>query len=418
MIKAEIVSVGTELLLGQILDTNAQTLALVLAECGIGCQRRTTIGDNLSRIQSGLEEALSRCEIVFTIGGLGPTGDDLTREGIAAALGDRLIESAEVREGLIAFFESRNIPMVESNLKQALRPESARLIENPNGTAPGLICEKNGKVIIAMPGPPNEFNPMVTGPVKAYLGEYIAKRSDQEQAVVIHSRTLRVIGVGESSAEAQIQSLMAMENPTVAPYAKVGEVHLRISARASSISAANELIDPVEAEIRSILGHAVYGVDEESLAYAVVSALKWRGQSVSTAESITGGGIGSELTSVAGSSVVYPGGVITYSVDSKVEQLGIDRALIDRHGPVSPEVAAAMAIRCRARFGTDWAVSATGNAGPTADIDEKPVGLVYLAVAGQNGVKVQELKLRGLRETIRARAAHSALAMLRDALLP
>lgn len=414
---AEIISVGTELLLGQILDTNAKYLSEHLAEWGIVCQRRTTIGDNLERLQSAISDALARSEIVFTIGGLGPTEDDLTRDGIAAAIGDLLVESPEVRATLIAFFESRNIPMVASNLRQALRPESARFIENPHGTAPGLICEKNQKIIIAMPGPPNEFEPMVAGPVRTYLQSVAGDGLGHPDASVIHSRTLRVIGIGESSAEAQIKHLMNSPNPTVAPYAKVGEVHLRISARAGSIGAANELINPVEAEIRSILGRAVYGVDEETLAEVTLQILRGRGQTLSTAESITGGMIGAELTSVAGSSEVYRGGAITYSVDTKVTELGIDRNLIAEFGPVSAEVARAMAQQTRGKLGTDWAIAVTGNAGPTVDIDGKEVGLVYIVLAGPQGVIVQEMRFRGGREAIRSRTVLSALAMLRDACL-
>ncbi len=417
MASAEILSVGTELLLGQIIDTDAPTMARILAECGINCQRRTTIGDNFQRLQSAIEEALTRSDIVITIGGLGPTGDDLTRDAIAAALGDSLLESEEARQQLIQFFQSRGIEMVESNLRQAQRPESAQFVPNPNGTAPGLICEKHGKVVIALPGPPGEFNPMASGPVRDYLSTLYEKGSDRAGQSIIHSRTLRLIGIGESSAEARIKHLMDSQNPTLAPYAKVGEVHIRLSAKAESIEEANRIIQPVEQEVRKLLGPAVYGVDEETLAYAVVQLLLKRGQTVATSESITGGKIGEALTSVPGSSGAYVGGFVVYNPSAKRDLLGIEQDLIDQYGPVSKSVAMAMAANCRIKLNTDFAIAATGNAGPTADVDGKPVGLVYIGIADQSGVRVFEHQFRGIREDIRARVVQSALAAMRELLL-
>src|SRR5580698_1243197 len=207
LITAEIVSVGTELLLGQIIDTHAPAMARLLAACGIACQRRGTLGDNLERLTAGLKEALERVDIVITIGGLGPTADDLTRDAIAAALGDGLVKEPKVEEALRKFFAVRGVPFIESNAKQALRPESAILIDNPNGTAPGLLCQKNGKTVIALPGPAGEFNPMAQGPVKDFL-------SRASGGGVIHSRTLRVTGIGESTVEDQIRHLMTSDNPT------------------------------------------------------------------------------------------------------------------------------------------------------------------------------------------------------------
>jgi nicotinamide-nucleotide amidase len=393
LVTAEIVSVGTELLLGQIIDTHAPAMAQLLASSGIACLRRSTLGDNLDRLTAGLKEALDRVDILITIGGLGPTADDLTRDAIAAALGDGLVKEPKVEESLRKFFAVRGVPFIESNAKQALRPESAVLIDNPNGTAPGLLCQKNGKAVIALPGPAGEFNPMANGPVKEFL-------SRASGGGVIHSRTLRVTGIGESSVEDQIRHL-----------------HLRITARGRSVAEADALIDPVEAAIRKILGPAVYGTDETTLEAAVIQELTRRGQSVALAESMTGGGIGARLTAVPGSSKVFLGGVVAYTAHAKTELLHIPADFLSRHGPVSADVADAMARAVRRHLGADYGCAITGNAGPTSDIDDKPVGLTYVAVAGPTGVRIEEAKYRGIREDIRRRAGQLALRTLREALL-
>ena len=409
LVTAEIVSVGTELLLGQLIDTHAPAMAQLLASCGIACRRRSTLGDNLDGLTAGLKESLDRVDIVVTIGGLGPTADDLTRDAIAAALGDDLVKEPKVEETLRKFFALRGVPFVESNAKQALRPECAVLIDNPNGTAPGLLCRKNGKTVIALPGPAGEFNPMAQGAVKEFL-------SRASGGGVIHSRTLRVTGIGESSLEDQIRHLMLRDNPTVAPYVH-DDVHLRITARAASVPEADALIDPVEAAIREILGAAVYGNDETTLEAAVIQELALRGQSVALAESMTGGGIGARLTSVPGSSKVFLGGVIVYTAKAKTELLHIPADFLARHGPVSPECAEAMAQAVRRRLGADFGCAITGNAGPTSDVDNKPIGQTYVAVAGPAGVRIEEAKYRGIREDIRRRAGQLALRTLREALL-
>ncbi len=406
---AEIVSVGTELLLGQILDTHAPAMAQLLASCGIACQRRSTLGDNLDRLTAGLKEALDRVDILITIGGLGPTDDDLTRDAIAAALGDELVKVPEAEERLRKFFAARNVPFVESNARQALRPTSAELIDNPNGTAPGLLCRKNGKTVIALPGPAGEFNPMAQGPVKEFL-------SRASGGGVIHSRTLRVTGIGESMVEDQIRHLMTGDNPTVAPYVD-DDVHLRITARAPSVAEADVLIDPVEAAIRGVLGSAVYGTDDTTLEAAVIAELERRGEKVAVAESITGGGVGSRITSVPGASKVFSGGIIAYTAEVKTELLQIPTEILDRFGPVSAECAEAMAVAVRRIMGVDYGCAVTGNAGPTSDVDNKPIGLCFVAVAGPTGVRIEHVKYRGIREDIRRRASQLALRTLREALL-
>lgn len=409
-VNAEIVSVGTELLLGQILDTHAPRMAKILAECGIGCRRRATVGDNLDRVVECFKEALSRSDILITIGGLGPTEDDLTRDAITIALEDTKSVDENYAEVLERFFTSRNLKFVKSNLRQAERPSSARFIDNPYGTAPGLLCQKNGKVVIAMPGPKGEFNPMANGPVKEFL-------STVTGGSVIHSRILRVCGLGESFVEDQIRALLESENPSVAPYAHTGEVHLRVTAKAGSVAEADTLIDPMEAKIREILGNAVFGVDDTTFEQATLEMLRDHGFTLALAESVTGGGLANRIASVPGASQVFLGGMVAYSADMKVNHLGLDRALIDKHGPVSEQVAHAMAVRARDLFGASYGIATTGNAGPTSDVGGQPVGLVFVAVAGPNGVEVSRSQFRGVREDIRRRAEQTALQLLRQQLL-
>jgi nicotinamide-nucleotide amidase len=407
---AEIVSVGTELLLGQIVDTHAAHMARILADCGIGCTRRATVGDNMDRLVSMLKDALERADLVVTIGGLGPTVDDLTRDGIASALGDELEDVPEVAERLREFFASRGIRMSESTLRQAQKPTSATLIDNSNGTAPGLICQKDGKVVIALPGPKGEFDPMATGPVRSFL-EHL------QGGQVIHSRVLKVAGMGESHVEEAIRHLMDAENPTVAPYAQPAEVHLRVTARAETREAADLLIDPVVDQIRAILGNHLYGFNETTLESATIRLLIERGETVAVAESMSGGSLAARLTSVPGSSKAFVGGTGVYTIGAKTTLLGISPELLEEHGPVSEATALAMADAVRRRLGTTYGVSITGNAGPTADIDDKPIGLTYIGLSGPMGTIVDHAKYRGLREDIQRRSTQTALNLLRNSLL-
>lgn len=409
---AEMVSVGTEILLGQIVDTNAQHLGAIFPELGIRHVYRQTVGDNLERLTEALKLALSRADIVVTIGGLGPTRDDLTRDGIAAALGDTLILDHELVESLHRQFTLRKLTWLPAQERQAMRPSCGRAIPNPNGTAPGLICVKGGKVVIAMPGPRGEFVAMADGAVR----EYLTGLSGEE---VIHSKTLRICGLGESMVEDRVKKWMEGENPTVAPYAKVGEVHLRITARANSVEEAEMLMAPAEAGIRQVLGAAVYGIDEETLEGSIIFLLKQRRQTVAAAESITGGLLGARLTSVAGASEVFLGGVISYTDEVKRKLLGVDETLLNdpEIGPVSEEVALEMAAGVRARLGADFAVGLTGNAGPAVQAGGKPVGRTFVAVAGPSGVEVHDFSFRGTREDIQRRAAQMALTALRDLIL-
>lgn len=409
LMRAEIVSVGTEILLGQIVDTNAAYLGEMLAELGIAHTHRQTVGDNLERLTEALRQALSRADVVFTIGGLGPTQDDLTRDGIAAALGEELIHDPALEAGLRAWFEGRKLPWVESLSRQATRPPSAEPVENKSGTAPGLICRKGGKTVIALPGPRSEFIPMAAGPVRQALAE-------MGDGGVIHSLVLRIAGIGESWVEERIKDLIEAESPTVAPYAKPAEVHLRITARAQNIPDAEAIIAPVAAEIRARLGDAVYATGETTLEETILSLLTDRGETLAVAESCTGGGLGRRLTSVSGASRAFVGGVISYSNELKCALLGVPEALLAEHGAVSEEVASAMAVGAT-KLGATWGVAITGIAGPEGGTDDKPVGLVFVSVAGPSGVRVDEHRFRGRREDVRERAIQMALIALRNRLL-
>lgn len=402
---AEIVSVGTELLLGQIVDSDAAELGRVLAACGVDHRCRQTVGDNLPRLVDALRTALARADIVFTIGGLGPTQDDLTREGIAEALGRPLVVDEEIVGRLRARFEERGWPWVEAQTRQAMKPEGAHIIDNPNGTAPGLACRVDGKTVIAMPGPPAEFIPMLQGPVQKLLRA-------MAPVGVIHSRTLRVVGLGESLVEDRLRDLLESHTPSVATYAKPGEVHVRLTAKADSVEEAEAVIAPVRHEILERLGTLVYGEDDQTLEQAVVERLRALGHTVSLAESCTGGGLGARITSVPGSSEVFLGGVVAYTNRVKQNLLGVDAETLIDHGAVSAECAREMALGVLARLGSTWSLSITGIAGPGGGSAEKPVGLVYIGLAGQGGVEAVEHRFAGSREIIRQRSGQAALAML------
>ncbi len=408
---AEIVSVGTELLLGQIVDTNAVYLAKLLSELGISVYRRVTVGDNRERLVAALRQALEDADIVLTIGGLGPTMDDITRDALAEAMDDTLHQSAEIAEQLRRFFLKRGMAVLESNLRQAMVPTDGRAIPNPNGTAPGLLFEKKERVAIALPGPPNEFIPMVNNHVVPYLRSLTGGKG------AIRSRVLRVAGVGESMAEELIKDLMMDQNPTVAPYAKVGEVHLRVTAMADDPETAEKMVIERAELVRNRLGDAVYGEDEATLEQVVVALLTERGETVASAESCTGGLVSERITDVPGSSKVFPGGLVCYSNIVKTELAGVDQALIVEHGAVSREVGAALAAGARKKFGTTYGLGVTGIAGPDGGTEEKPVGLAYMAIASAEGVTVESAEFIGSRQVVRFRASQNILNLLRLHLL-
>lgn len=403
----EIVSVGTELLLGQIVDTNAPWLSARLAEIGVGVYRRTTAGDNFERLVAVLREALSRAQGVITISGLGPTEDDLTRSAIAEVLGEPLIQDESVAEHIRQLFAQRGRTATPQQLRQALRPPSAQPIPNPNGTAPGLHAEKNGQFILALPGPPNEFQPMV----QDYVLPLLAQRGTVQ---VIQSRVLRMAGIGESDAESTLSDLIRSENPTLAPLAKLGEVHFRITACASSPAEAQYTIAQMERAVRERLGRFIYGTDDTTLEQVVVQRLRERGESLAVAESCTGGLLGKRITDVPGSSDVFLGGVIAYSNAVKQSLVGVPAEILQTVGAVSEPTARALAEGVRQRIGSYWGIGITGVAGPSGGTPEKPVGLVYIGISCPNETKVYPQLFMGDRETVRWRATQFALWQLYD----
>ena len=405
--RAEIVSVGTELLLGQIVDTNAAYVAKAFSEVGISVYRRVTVGDNSERLIAALAQALAESDIVLTIGGLGPTMDDITRDGLAHVFDDTLHLDEAIADRLRAFFALRGAPMLESNLRQAMVPTQGRALDNPNGTAPGLLFEKNGKIGIALPGPPNEFIPLVENTVLPYL------RAKTGNVGTIRSLTLRIAGVGESAVEEMVKDLMFDANPTVAPYAKVGEVHLRVTARANTAEEADALIKERAQLVRERLGNAIYGENEDPIEKAVVTLLAAKQQTVATAESCTGGLAAQRITDIAGSSTVFPGGVVVYSNAAKTDLVAVPAETLAHVGAVSSEVAKALAEGARKRFGTTYGIGITGIAGPDGGTPEKPVGLVYIAVAYEGGCDVEKANYIGSRQVVRTRSAQTALNKLR-----
>lgn len=407
---AEIISVGTEILLGDIVDTNAAALGKAFARAGISHVRRQTVGDNLDRLTTALREALERSDLVVTIGGLGPTEDDLTRDGIAAALDSPLVEDGEVLEALKERVRKRNYPWVDSMGRQAMRPECAEIIRNDFGSAPGLLCRKDGKAVIALPGPKGEFNGMLEGPVTSILYEL----GGGHRTIV--SKTLRIVGLGESMVEERVRFLLDSQNPTVAPYAKTWEVHLRLTASAADEDKARRLISPVERQIRDELGEHIYGEDGETLPQVVVNLLKQRGETLAAGESCTGGLMCGAVTDVTGASGVLRGGVVAYVADAKISQLGVSQETINAFTVYSVEVAAEMAKGARDRFGSSWGIGITGVAGPDPDGNTKP-GQVWIALCGPQGIRHEEFQFPGDRDSVRRRAVSGALNLLRRAIL-
>ena len=404
----ELLSVGTELLLGEIVDTNAAYLAEKLSELGINVYHKTTVGDNAERLAAALRVILARADVVLATGGLGPTEDDITAATIADVMGVDLVEDEVSAERIRSFARQRGLTALGSLLKQARVPRGAIVVPNPVGTAPGFIHVKDGKTAIALPGVPGEMKAMAEQTVLPYL----AGRAQAAGGAVIVSRILRLAGIGESQAEAEISDLIRGSNPTIAPYAKTFEVHLRIGARAPDREAAEAMIAPVEAEIRRRLGQHVYGVDGETLEAAIGGMMRKRGKTLALAESCTGGLIGHRITNVPGSSDYLLASLVMYSNQAKVKLLGVPAETIAQHGAVSEETARAMAEGVRVTCGADVGVSVTGIAGPTGATPEKPVGLTYVAVADQTGTVVEEHRLRGDRLMVKERAAQTALHLL------
>ena len=408
--QVELFSVGTELLLGDIVDTNAAYLAGKLSELGINVYYKTTVGDNTERLAAALRITLGRSDVVLATGGLGPTEDDVTAAVVAKVAEADLVQDEESAGKIRSFARQRGIKLADSLLKQARVPRGAIVVANPVGTAPGFILLKGGKTVVALPGVPTEMKAMAEQTVLPYLA---GRASEEGGPAVILSRVLRLAGLGESQAEAEIADLVRSQtNPTIAPYAKIHEVFLRVTARAADREAALDMIAPVEAEIRKRLGEHIYGADGETLEEVVGRMLKQAGLKLAVAESCTGGLIGHRITNIPGSSDYFLDSIVTYSDESKVKFLGVPEETLRQHGAVSAETAGAMAEGVWRVSGADIGLSVTGIAGPTGATPTKPVGLVYLGRSGASGTVTEELRLRGDRLTIKERAAQNALYLL------
>jgi nicotinamide-nucleotide amidase len=409
-VRCEIVGVGTELLLGQIVNTNAAWIGQRLADVGWDCLRHTSVGDNQSRIAEAVREAVARADAVIVTGGLGPTQDDITREAIAEVVGVPLVRRPELEAWLRERFAHMGIArMAEMNLRQADVPEGARYIDNPRGSAPGLIVEVGGKPVYAVPGVPREMEGMLERVVLPDL----AARAGEGRAIV--SRVLRTAGVPESRLAERLTPLWESAGGgqvTLAYLASPGEVRVRLTAVGATREDALAEIAPLEAKVREELGEVVYGVDDESLEEAVGRLLRERGGTLATAESLTGGLLGGRVTAVAGSSDHYRGGVVAYATDAKAALLGVEEGLLAADGPVSEPVAAAMAEGARRAFGADLGLATTGVAGPTEQ-GGRPVGTLCLAVADAAGTATSTLRAPGDRTQVRAWAVTVALDLLR-----
>jgi nicotinamide-nucleotide amidase len=412
---AEVISVGTELLLGDILNTNAQFLAQQLAQLGIPHYYQTVVGDNVLRIQKAVAIACERSRLLIFTGGLGPTPDDLTTETLADFFGVPLVERPEILEDIAQKYARRGRQMTPSNRKQAFLPQDAAILPNPTGSAPGMIWQpRSGLTILTFPGVPSEMKAMWQQTAVPYL---ISQGWGQE---MIYSRTLRFWGIAESALAEKVSPFLNLQNPTVAPYAGNGEVRLRVSAKAPTEAAALELIAPVEREIKVIAGTDYFGADGDTLASVVGELLKAKGQMLAVAESCTGGGLGHLITTIPGSSTYFRGGVISYDNQVKVGLLGVKAEDLSRYGAVSEVVACQMALGVRQRLGASWGVSITGIAGPDGGTDEKPVGLVYIGIANPEGqVECHSFQFGAFRgrDFTRWLSACTALDLLRRKLL-
>jgi len=412
--KAEIIAVGTELLLGQIVNTNAQYLSQGLAELGIDVYFQTVVGDNGQRLRQAIETARQRADLLIFTGGLGPTQDDLTKDALAEHLGRKLILHEPSMAKIEAMFASRGIHMVESNRRQALMLEDSDPLPNEAGLAVGNALCTDGTRYVLLPGPPREMKPMFDGPMKAWL------RAQLGDLDPLYSQVLRFAGIGESALEDALLGLIdGQSDPTIAPYAKEGEVAIRISTKAANAVEANRRIDETAARIESLVGQYLYAREDVPIEQAVISRLRNTSRTVATAESCTGGLLAELLTDVIGSSNAFAGGAVTYTNEMKHAMLGIPRAQLEGEGAsgaISPETAAAMAERVAAVANSDYGVATTGVAGPAAS-EGKPVGLVYVAIAERGKpAEVFELQLSGSRSMIRLRAAKHALYRLWRAL--
>ena len=406
MAVCELISVGTEILLGDILNTDAQFLSIELARLGISVIHQSTVGDNRERLLAQLKEAADRSDIIILSGGLGPTPDDLTKEVCCEFFGKKMFLHEPTVEKIKTYFSTKGMEMAQNNLKQAMLPKDCVIFPNDNGTAPGMAIEKDGVHILVLPGPPRELKPMFRNCAVPYLMQF----SDR----IIVSHNIRTFGIGESSMAEMVNDLFDAENPTVAPYAKDGEALLRVTAMARTKEEAENLCKPVINEIKSRLDGFVYGVDYSCIEEAVIEKLKEKHMKVATAESCTGGLIAKRITDVPGASEVFDCGIISYANEIKHRVLGVSEDDLNKYGAVSEPVARQMAQGALKVSGADIAVSVTGIAGPDSDSTNKPVGLVYIGLADRDNVWVRELRTsRKDRSYNRYVSASNALNMIR-----
>lgn len=406
MAVCELISVGTEILLGDILNTDAQYLSIELAKLGISVIHQSTVGDNRERLLAQLDEAAKRSDIIILSGGLGPTPDDLTKEVCCEFFGKEMFLHEPTVEKIKKYFSSKGIEMAQNNLKQAMLPKDCVIFPNDNGTAPGMAIEKDGVHILVLPGPPRELKPMFQNCAVPYLMQF----SDR----IIVSHNIRTFGIGESSMAENVNDLFDAQNPTVAPYAKDGEALLRVTAMAMTKEDAESLCEPIIEEIKNRLDAYVYGVDYNCIEEAVVGMLKEHHLKVATAESCTGGLIAKRITDVPGASEVFECGIISYANEIKHRVLGVSEDDLNKYGAVSEPVAKQMAQGALKVSGADIAVSVTGIAGPDSDSTGKPVGLVYIGLADKENVWVREIRTsRRDRSYNRYVSASNALDMIR-----
>lgn len=405
----ELLAVGTELLLGNTANTDAQMLSQELSALGLNVYYHSVVGDNPERLRRAVELAMSRADVLITTGGLGPTCDDLTKRVVAEAFGKKLVYHSECARAIRDYFAVSGRVMTDNNLQQAWLPEGCAILENRWGTAPGCAFQSGENYVVMLPGPPRECLPMF----REEAAPWLARLSEG----VIRSRTLRVFGWGESQVESLLRERMdGLANPTLAPYAKEGEMELRVTAKAADERTAEALIAPVEREVRAVLGGLIYGTGEDRLEKVVLEGLRARGLTLGTAESCTGGLLAKRLTDLPGASAVFRGGVVSYTNGVKAGVLGVPQTLLDEQGAVCADVARAMAQGARRVLGCDVAVATTGVAGPDSDERGNPVGLVYVALAAPDGCWVRELHLGGARERrdrVRTLAANHGFDMVR-----
>lgn len=407
--KAEILAVGTELLLGQIVNTNAQYLSVELSQLGIDVYYQTVVGDNPQRLVDALGIAIERNDMVIVTGGLGPTKDDLTKETLADFFHRKLKLDEESLERIRQHFREIGREMTENNIKQAYMPEDSVILKNYNGTAPGCIIEENGKIAIMLPGPPIEMEKMFETGVRPFL----QSRSKEK----IYSRVIRIFGMGEAMVADQLDDLMSSEDPTLAPYAKEGQVELRVTAKGPSEEELKQKTQDMVKAVQERLGEYIYGFDQQTLPERVVEILKQENKKLTTAESCTGGLIAAAITDIPGSSQVFERGYVTYANEAKEQMIGVSAKTLKSCGAVSSQTAEEMAKGALEAAKADIAVAVTGIAGPGGGTEEKPVGLVYIGIATREKTITRKLNLSGERNKIRRVTVLNALDLVRRCLL-